>query len=274
MIDKDILIQLQNKQLEVMDELHKICILNSIEYYIIGGTLLGSVRHSGFIPWDVDIDVAMTRCNYEKFKAICNSDKLSSFSFVNYEKDPYCHTNHGFFCKKYTSIESVGGGAKYGVFVDIFPLDNAPLDKKLQQKQAKAIKLNQKIVRYIIQSFRKSGKHASLKFLPKLCLRLFSKVYTIQFINKKLDKIMMKYDMINTPFLCSMCSHYSYEKQCMPKEVYGKPELVVFEDRHYFAPAMIDTYLKNIYGDYMKIPSKEEQEEYLDLFFKTFQSQK
>lgn len=268
MVDKDILINLQNKQLEVMDELHKICVSNSIEYYIIGGTLLGSVRHRGFIPWDVDIDVAMTRCNYEKFKEICNS-KCSSFFFINYEKDPSCHTNHGFFCKKYTSVESVGGGSKYGVFVDIFPLDNAPSDKRLQKKQAREIKLNQKIIRYIIQSFQKSGKYAYLKFFPKLCMRLFSNIYTIQMINKKLDKIMMEYDIIKTPFLCSMCSHYSYEKQCMPKEVYGKPELVDFENRRYFAPAMRDTYLQKIYGDYMKIPSKEEQEKYLELFFKT-----
>lgn len=103
--------RLQQVQLEVMDKLHEICCENKIEYYIIGGTLLGSVRHGGFIPWDVDIDVAMTRENYRKLKDYCNSrGDLGDFEFVDYEKDFSCHTNHGFFVCKNIETRSVGGG--------------------------------------------------------------------------------------------------------------------------------------------------------------------
>lgn len=64
------IIAYQKLQLKMMKMIHQVCVENNIEYYIIGGTLLGSVRHKGFIPWDIDIDIAMTRANYQKFKIV------------------------------------------------------------------------------------------------------------------------------------------------------------------------------------------------------------
>lgn len=128
----------------------------------------------------------------------------------------------------------------------------------MQKKHAKKIARHRKFIHWVSQSCKQSGSNAFLKFFPKLLLRCLSRVYTLAHMNAKLDVIMQEYNGSSSKYLCSMCSHYSYDKQCMNKDVYGVPELVKFEDRQYFAPAQRAEYLKKIYGDYMRMPTQEE----------------
>ena len=269
-IDARILLQLQQlqqMQLSMMDKLHEICCANKIEYYIIAGTLLGSIRHGGFIPWDVDVDVAMTRDNYRKLKDFCNStNNLTGFDFVNYEKDPLCHTGHGFFVCRSSDVRFVGGGAKYGAFIDIFPLDKAPEDSYLQKKHAQKIAFCKKLIRLVAQSSNTSGSNAFFKWLPKFFLRCLCKIYPLARMNAKLETIMQEYSNSSSRCLCSMYFQ-SYEKQCMDRDVYGTPKLVKFEGRWYFAPARSEQCLVRTYGDYMKVPTKEEIDWQLKRYF-------
>ena len=101
-----------------------------------------------------------------------------------------------------------------------------------------------------------------MKTIRKLPLFYIS----IDRLNLQFDKEMHRYDNVDTKFLCSMASHYSYERQCMPKEVYGTPQLVKFENRMYFAPEQLDEYLKRIYKDYMKLPPENERQFNLEYF--------
>ena len=79
---------------------------------------------------------------------------------------------------------------------------------------------------------------------------------------------MRQYNSEDTGYLCSMASHYSYEKQYMPQEIYGTPQLIAFEDRQYYCPQNVDAYLKKIYKDYMKLPPLREQQINLGTFEK------
>lgn len=257
--------RLQKEQLQIMDLLHQICVDNSIVYYIIGGTALGAVRHGGFIPWDVDIDVAMPRKDYLNFQTVVSNQCPIGYSFVDFKTDKNCHTNHGFFVYQDENVKAVGGGAKYGVFIDIFPLDVAPSDTAEQIKHANVIKRLRFLQKYFYRSNSPTDKKTLIKAVLKPSLRFVQKVYSLQRLNSYIEKVMMRYyGTQDDKFWCSMCSHYSYKKQCMSKQIYGEPSLYKFENRQYYGPERIKDYLRILYGDYMKLPSIEEQNRYFE----------
>lgn len=255
-------IKLQQKQMEIMDEIHRICVKNNIVYYIIGGTALGAVRHGGFIPWDLDIDIAMPRSDYDKFKMVCKTELDKKFKYNDFTTNKKHPSPHALVSLKNTSVifrcdkfnKSV---ANREIYVDVFPLDTPPDSEKLREKQQKSIKLLNGIKeRKRIYSYNNSRFKRMAKILRSLCFFWISD-YTI---NKKLDMVMRKYSDKPSDYICSMASHYSYKKQCMLKEIYGNPQLVKFEDREYYAPEQIEKYLTIIYKDYMKLPPVSEQE--------------
>lgn len=262
--------KLQLVQVEIMDEIHRICIENGITYYMIGGTALGAVRHRGFIPWDLDMDIAMTRENYDRFKEICATELNPRFLYRDYTNTSKFAHPHALLCIKNTFLEIKFD--KYnpdtenlGIYLDIFPLDNAPADEKLQQKQADRLNRIKNMKKYKLATLYQNST------VKKICKKTVSALMfwtSVDEINKKMDACMRQYDSEPTGYLCSMASHYSYKKQCMPQEIYGTPQLLEFEGREYYGPQNVDEYLTRIYKDYMKLPSKDEQKQNLAVFEK------
>lgn len=255
-------------QLQIMDEIHRICVQHRITYYIIGGTLLGAVRHKGFIPWDLDIDIAMPREDYDRFKEISQTELPEVYSYLDYQSHRNYIRPHALVVRNDTKIHF-----KYdhlnpklydlGVYVDIFPLDNAPDDQKLREKQAKRLnkirqlKGHRMFYSYSYKAWRRYAHYAIaclLSWIP------------VKKINRYQQELMQKYRNEQTKCLCSMASHYAYKKQCMPREIYGEPTLLEFEGRNYYAPAQYEAYLSRLYGDYMKLPPIEEQKVNLEMF--------
>ncbi len=260
--------KLQCVQMEIMDEVHRICCENSVNYYIIGGTALGAVRHGGYIPWDLDIDIAMPRADYERFAEICTSELSKRFVYRDYKNTSAFSHPHALVCIKntYLTVKSSKYNPKdenLGIYLDIFPLDNAPSDKLLQQSQIaelekiKRIKLWKRAYRY-----RRNFKNTVVKKLVSMLIFWTD----VDKLNYNFDKVSRKYEDSDTGLWCSMSSHYSYSKQCMPSSVYGKPQLIKFENREYYAPEKLDDYLTRIYGDYMKLPPEEERQANLGYF--------
>ncbi len=260
--------KLQIAQLEIMDEIHRICEKNDIKYYMIGGTALGAVRHKGFIPWDIDIDIAMDRKNYDRFKEVCNTDLNPRFIYRDYINTERIKHGHALVCIKnsllVTRIDKYNPNEeKLEIYLDIFPLDNAPADEKLQKSQAK------KILRLKNQRFKKLALCYDNNLIKNYIKKIISKMlfWTSAYkINAKLDQVMRKYNNSKSGYICSMASHFSYKKQCMPIEVYGTPKLMDFEDKKYYAPEQVEDYLTRIYGDYMKLPPESERQNNLDVF--------
>lgn len=129
-LDKDTLRRLQHTELELLREVDRICRKNHIHYNIIAGTLLGAVRHGGFIPWDDDADVAMMRQDYEKFCKVCVTDlDMEKFYFQDQKNTKGYRWGYGklrrkdtLFLREYQEHMPYG----QGVFIDIFPLDYVP----------------------------------------------------------------------------------------------------------------------------------------------------
>lgn len=267
-MNKEDFIKLQKAQLEIMDEIHRVCVKCGIGYYMIGGTLLGAVRHGGFIPWDLDIDIAMKRSDYDAFKTACQTELNSRFCYLDYKNTPDFDHPHALICIKNTVL--VNKFDKYnpskknlGIYLDIFPLDYAPDDPKLQDKQ------EAKLLRIKKLKKLKVGTLYQENFLKKAVKSVIKRVIfwtTVNKLNENMDACMRQYNESETGYLCSMASHYSYKKQCMPKKIYGTPKLLGFENRMYYAPEMTEEYLTRIYKDYMKLPPESERNSNLEAF--------
>lgn len=269
-MNKEKLLAVQELQIKMMETIHDICVENGVEYYMIAGSALGAVRHKGFIPWDVDIDIAMLRKDYVNFKEVCKTKLPDNLEYYDYESAKNFNPPHALVALKGSRLinkyeEFNDRLQSYGIFIDVFPLDVAPDDKHLQQKQARKISRLNDIKYYKLRPFRKEDslfKH----IIKKLGSLLLSPI-SISFINKKMQTEMQRYDGVDSySLVCSMASHYSYNKQCMKKDLYGKPTLVEFAGHHFYAPERIEDYLTKLYGDYMKLPSNEKQQEMLDYF--------
>lgn len=254
----------QLAQLTIMDKIHELCIKYNLKYYLIGGTALGAVRHKGFIPWDVDIDIAMPRCDYELFVYKYSKELSPAITCCNYK------TTKNYFPPHATAVLENSklvlrydefNGIDRKVYIDIMPLDNVPSNKFLQKFQDKFI--------FFIKKLKKI-KDAKLFPNNSITTRVFKKLlsiplYPISFntLNHWMDNTMRLAEK-NTGYLCSMASHFSYKKQCFANDVYGKGTLMTFEGKEYYVPDQIDYYLTRLYGDYMKCPSKKEQEQQMD----------
>ena len=260
-MEKNEVREFQLKQLVLLDEIDSVCKELNLKYYIIAGTLLGAVRHGGFIPWDFDLDIAMPRQDYKILKDYYLFNKSEYFFYEDYDTEKYHNTTHAMLRLKKTHLInarliSVDKKIKYnGCLLDIFPLDNAPNDEALQEKQIKRINRIKKIFYY-----KEAQVFENTSFFKKAIKRIISFfliVCTYKFLGKKLEKIETMYNDCDSKYLVSMSSHYSYKKQLMEKDIYGIPKRISFEDREYNCPAQVDIYLKRLYGDYMKLPPEE-----------------
>lgn len=260
--------KLQQVELEILKKTHEVCNLLGIKYYLIGGTLLGAVRHGGFIPWDVDIDIAMPRKDYEIFKQYWKNHDDTDFFYQDYTTEKNHTECHAILKLKGTEIRyTTHKRDKYklqcdGLYMDIFPLDFAPDDEKKQRRQAKQIKFWSGLIQAKVCRDYGAGK---LTYIVKKCLSVFLKPCSFTFLQKQVEKVMTRYDDDCNLFLVSMASHYSYKKQLMPAGMYGEPRKIMFEGLDFCAPNQTIEYLEQLFGDYMKLPPEDTRYKLIDL---------
>ena len=255
--DDKTLKHLQNLELMVLKDFIKLCDENNLNYYIYGGSLLGAVRHKGFIPWDDDIDVIMFRDEFDKFKEIFLSQRNEKYELLSYEfYDDYFFLFPKIMLKGTKFEEWWGDQVSFtvGINIDIFVLDDVSDNKLESFIQIKYCRLLDRLLTV------SSIKLKDYPFVPQLIsnvshriLSLF-RIKPIKIINSCL-KLLTKFE--NTEKVCDITA--LNHPQIYQREDFGKGVKIEFEDIMVNAPADSHRILEQIYGDYMKLPPKEER---------------
>lgn len=248
-----ILRKAQNIMVEMLCEIDRICKKHNIEYYISDGTLLGAIRHKGFIPWDDDLDISMTRENYNKFQKVAIKE-ISKDYFVQTVETEKVYAINGCPMKirhLHSLFKEVArSNVKYneGIFIDVFPMDRIPSNKKLLNFQKKLglffLKLKE-----INDEDSKLKKTVKVFFKP-ISYSIFQKILRkTLWINEKYGTDKYTYG-VDTYFY----NDFSYdEKDLFPLQK------IEFEGHEFLAPGNPKKILTTLYGDYMKLPPLEQR---------------
>lgn len=255
MVDGDIsLRKLQLLELKILLEFKRICEEHHIQYFLMGGTLLGAVRHQGFIPWDDDIDIGMIRSEYVKFLTICNDELSEEYFLQTFESD---NTYGNTFAKlrlngtEYPEIKNKDVLYHKGIFIDIFPFDNIPANSLLRKIHLfKLMALTQMCGIKYDYITKPSTLGRKLSYIG---LRGLSKVFSKIQVIKMRENLFQKYNTRHTKF-CINGSLYYY-----PSNIFDQFSELEFEGIKFPVPAGYTTYLECAYGDYMQLPPEHKR---------------
>lgn len=236
--------------LELLGEIDRVCKKHDIKYVLFCGTALGAVRHKGFIPWDDDLDVAMLRREYTRFLEVAPAE-LGEKYFLQKELSrdfpmffSKLRKNNTTYLEKYHPKRP----HHQGIYVDIFPIDNASDNTFVRKLQfyASKIVIAKSLARrgYATDS---KGKRLFMGLCRLLPLRLFHKIAT--------HKHATESEHVHTFVACTS----RYAKGVYRREWIEKTVLMDFEGGRYPVSAYYDELLTTLYGDYMKLPSEEER---------------
>lgn len=250
--------KMQLIQLEMLLEVDRICKKHNIKYCIIAGTLLGAVRHKGFIPWDDDVDVAFLRPEYEKFCKVCENELDEEKFFLQ------THSNTKEYRWGYGKIRRVGTkfirkGQEHmnyttGVFIDVFPLDNAPDNPTIRKLHNLVCTMIRKML------WSKVGARSDKSIFMRLfysCITIISKnfiFYTYDILRNLSNRKETKIVRILT-FPTPDNGYNGYYKKW-----YEELENIEFEGHFFPAPKEYDEYLTFKFGNYHKLPPIEERQ--------------
>ena len=236
--------------LDMLKFVDKICKENDIDYSLTGGTLLGAVRHKGFIPWDDDIDVFLTRDNYERFVDIFNSES-KKYGGINPDYY-YCFAkivdNTTFVLEdKLMPVDAMG------LYIDIFPLDKIADDIKIQEKAVKTYKRYHRGLYYSIKDT------SAFKEWYKKTYALFCRLLGWRFWHKRAMAVIKKYsDVPDSHHRTNFTGCYGM-REIVSSDYCAEYTTLTFEGESFQVLKEYDKYLKNVYGNYMQYPPENER---------------
>lgn len=249
--------------MNILKDIHEFCVQNSIQYSLFYGTLIGAVRHKGFIPWDDDMDIIMPRPSYERFIKEYNSDKYKLYSCKtsDYQLDITRVAD-----ERTLKIEETSSGDNTGIAVDVFPIDG-----KIPPSE---IRLSWYRLQYVFwkNAFRFKGtvaykKNGSLfRNLIVSLLKIPLLPLSLNYICRKFDAFAMKYPFEGSKYVGCVLSVYGDNDYC-EKSCFDEYIELEFEGEYFMAIKKYDSYMRNIYGDYMTPPPVDKRESAHDAKF-------
>lgn len=266
-IEEKQLTDLQKKLLHLLEWFHNFCVDNKIRYYALGGTMLGAVRHKGFIPWDDDIDVGIPRDDYEKLRKIALNIKDSryAFEFPDSLDELFATPYAKLYDMSTTLVENYRKMLKRGIFIDIFPLDGTGNDEK------ESLSFYRKAKRkYNFFMTRVAAINKNRSFLKNAAIVLSRIVPRCICSNRKLriqmDKFSQSKNFDRSLLGGNIFGNWGY-REIMSTSILGNPTKYYFNGITIFGVEKYDEYLTNLYGDWRKLPPKEKQVTHHDFVY-------
>lgn len=254
---------LQKAQLNILHEFVRVCNELKLRYFLVEGTMLGAKRHHGFIPWDDDIDVSMPRKDYEIFLKRANAHLKDDYRLSTYlQKNHYWMTGIMFKIDVPVVLNNASEKVSSYAWIDVIPLDGVPSGKFKQIMHFYHYYLYR--IFFQISHFSKIvNRKKGRLWYEKIAISILEKTNLEKRLNsikiaKRLHKVISKYDYDSCDCVTSYTSEYKF-KEFMPRAWYGNGKKVQFEDIEVIGVSEDDKYLRQLYGDYMKLPPKEKQ---------------
>lgn len=261
MADYDIR-RLHFKILGILKAVDAVCGAHGLRYCIWAGTMIGAVRHKGFIPWDDDLDIAMPRPDYDRLVEHAAEWLPQPFEMVCAETDggyplPFAKIQDA----STTLIERMHLRYLGGVYIDVFPIDGVPEGRMARKLHFARYEYYKRVLYLLFRDPYKHGRGPD-SWVPLLCRRM----YTLKGVQDKIRRILHRYGYDE----CRLVADYDDgSKGVMDKQTLGTPVLYDFEDAKVRGVNDYHTYLSNKYGDYMTVPGhsgrRQHNFHYLDL---------
>lgn len=256
---------LQRCLLDVLRQFVCFCELHQLRYYLIGGTLIGCIRHRGFIPWDDDIDVGMPRADFDRLFSL-RSSLPQGYSLVCHQNTP--DWNFNFYQLVLDNSELIirmnEVPRKTGVWIDVFPIDGLPQNRLKRWIHLKRVLIH----RYLIQIANVTKQvrcgHPKRSCIEKFVIKMahlipFDKIVNTEKRLKLMSDLLHRYNFDDMPYAGNILGRFR-ERECVPKFWWGESQKQMFENIIACCPAESEKYLKHIYGDFMTVPSSPQKE--------------
>jgi len=252
--------EIQAAILGLLEEFDSFCRLKGLRYSLAAGTLLGSVRHKGFIPWDDDIDVVMPRPDYEKLlKDYPLHSRGTRYRLVNWSNSPFpfpftklCDST--FLARTYQYADL----ATEYLWIDIFPLDGAPSDVKVFKSYLRRRDFKLQIAYCFTMKSENKVKQA-IRASIKSVLSPFVKTHSII---KNIDNNAKKLSYDKSEYVAQMAWNVYGEKELFPRSYFDELVEVDFEGRRFLASKNWDEILTQVYGNYMQLPPVDQRSDH------------
>ena len=255
--------------LDIVKDVVSLCDKYGLKYYMLGGTMLGAIRHSGFIPWDDDIDLGMFRDDYERFLELA-AELPGNLKVENYRNTP----SYQYYISRVLDTETIvieeriGNDNKYtNASIDIFPIDGTPNNALLRKVYFFRVLYHRALMSLCYKDSidRKRQRGTAEKALLWILERLPIEKMTTPYKQKeKIDQLLRKQKVEGSKFIGNIMGAYR-TKEIVPAEFYGKGKTYTFEDIELRGMEMADEYLRWTYGDYMQLPPEDKRKTHFKL---------
>lgn len=245
--------------LVLADELKRICEKYDIEYFLLAGTLLGAIRHKGFIPWDDDMDFGMTRNNFEKFLSVADKELDAKKFYLQTDRKDRLYT-FNFAKLRLVGTKVVEGfssdvNANQGIYIDIFPMDVVSDGKIKSFIQYKSFYFYRNLL-WVKCGYGTAKRKKTVGYkLAKIAATPFS----IEHLKKRKMDVMAKYRNEDAERVVASDGFYGLKRETLKYRWLKNLSLYQFEDRMYPGFTDYDEYLTYLYHDYMKLPPEDQR---------------
>jgi lipopolysaccharide cholinephosphotransferase len=252
----EIVQELQQIELGILRDIDAVCKKHNIEYFLGEGTMLGAIRHRGFIPWDDDIDLIMKRSEYDRFldvapKSLAPKYEVQHFSTVKKYWSPFIKVRLIEGNPRFRQDHIAHVTDHNGPLIDIFPMEYVPSEKGLD------VRLQRLIVRILRSSLALRLGTSQVTDYRRRLLKIALRPLPLAFIHKILDQTLRKYNDQPREYIGTLASYHALDAQIIPAKCYDHAIMVDFEGGQYPIPVGYDTILSKVYGAYLEFPPEK-----------------